>query len=117
MVLVYLLVRERRSGVRTPGDLKQALAHAGTAMWEWDVEADRIEWSDDVRRIYGLDRSATLDTFAELLERTDWSRYGRRSGNPKCQDCMVHCGYEPTAVDHAFTVRGMLRTARAALAP
>ncbi len=36
-------------------------------------------------------------TFQELLDKTDWSQYGHRSGNPKCRDCMVHCGYEPTA--------------------
>jgi len=36
-------------------------------------------------------------TFKELVEKTDWSQYGRASGNPKCADCMVHCGYEPSA--------------------
>lgn len=36
-------------------------------------------------------------TFKELIEDTDWSKYGRASGNPKCADCMVHCGYETTA--------------------
>lgn len=36
-------------------------------------------------------------TFKELIEKTDWSQYGRASGNPKCADCMVHCGYEPSA--------------------
>ncbi|MFQ4146079.1 adenosyl-hopene transferase HpnH [Chlorogloeopsis sp. ULAP02] len=41
-------------------------------------------------------------TFEELLEKTDWSKYGRTSGNPKCADCMVHCGYEPTAAIDAM---------------
>ncbi|MCY7321489.1 MAG: adenosyl-hopene transferase HpnH [Phormidesmis sp. CAN_BIN36] len=36
-------------------------------------------------------------TYKELLEKTDWDHYGRKSGNPQCADCMVHCGYEPTA--------------------
>jgi hopanoid biosynthesis associated radical SAM protein HpnH len=36
-------------------------------------------------------------SYQELLDQTDWSQYGRASGNPKCTDCMVHCGYEPTA--------------------
>ncbi len=36
-------------------------------------------------------------TYKELLEKTDWDHYGRKSGNPSCADCMVHCGYEPTA--------------------
>ncbi len=41
-------------------------------------------------------------TFQELLEETDWSKYGRASGNPNCADCMVHCGYEPTAAMDAM---------------
>jgi hopanoid biosynthesis associated radical SAM protein HpnH len=36
-------------------------------------------------------------SYKELIEKTDWSKYGVKSGNPKCADCMVHCGYEPTA--------------------
>ncbi len=36
-------------------------------------------------------------TFKELMEDTEWDKYG--TGNyEKCADCMVHCGYEPTAV-------------------
>jgi hypothetical protein len=36
-------------------------------------------------------------TFKELMETTAWDTYG--TGNyEKCADCMVHCGYEPTAV-------------------
>ncbi|GAP99154.1 adenosyl-hopene transferase HpnH [Leptolyngbya sp. NIES-2104] len=41
-------------------------------------------------------------TFQELLDNTDWSQYGRKSGNPNCADCMVHCGYEPTAAIDAM---------------
>jgi hopanoid biosynthesis associated radical SAM protein HpnH len=36
-------------------------------------------------------------SYQELLDKTNWDHYGRASGNPKCADCMVHCGYEPTA--------------------
>jgi hopanoid biosynthesis associated radical SAM protein HpnH len=36
-------------------------------------------------------------SYRELLETTDWSRYGR-GRHPKCANCMAHCGYEPTAV-------------------
>ncbi len=39
-------------------------------------------------------------TYLELLERTDWSRFGVVDGvarDPRCENCMVHCGYEPTA--------------------
>lgn len=48
-------------------------------------------------------------TFKELLEDTDWSKYGRASGNPKCADCMVHCGYEPTAAMDALEPANMGR--------
>jgi hopanoid biosynthesis associated radical SAM protein HpnH len=41
-------------------------------------------------------------TFQELIELTDWDQYGVKSGNPKCADCMVHCGYEPTAAMDAM---------------
>ncbi|MGG6268442.1 adenosyl-hopene transferase HpnH [Leptolyngbya sp. AN03gr2] len=41
-------------------------------------------------------------TFQELLDKTDWNQYGRKSGNPQCADCMVHCGYEPTAAMDAM---------------
>ncbi|MBW4422390.1 MAG: adenosyl-hopene transferase HpnH [Myxacorys californica WJT36-NPBG1] len=41
-------------------------------------------------------------TFRELIDNTDWSQYGRKSGNPECADCMVHCGYEPTAAVDAM---------------
>ncbi len=34
------------------------------------------------------------DTFKELLETTEWDKYGTESGNPKCANCMVSCGYE-----------------------
>ena len=39
-------------------------------------------------------------TYRALLERTDWSRLGVVDGvarDPRCENCMVHCGYEPTA--------------------
>jgi hopanoid biosynthesis associated radical SAM protein HpnH len=48
-------------------------------------------------------------TFKELLEDTDWSQYGRASGNKQCADCMVHCGYEPTAAMDALEPANMGR--------
>jgi hypothetical protein len=38
-----------------------------------------------------------------LIETTDWNHYGTESGNPKCANCMVSCGYEPSTVHHGFT--------------
>lgn len=58
------------------------------------------------------------DTFKELIEGTNWDGYGEKSGNPHCANCMVHCGFEPSAVNHTFgsmdgmiaTIKGMLST-------
>jgi hopanoid biosynthesis associated radical SAM protein HpnH len=36
-------------------------------------------------------------TYQELIETTDWSKFGR-GRDPRCANCMAHCGYEPTAV-------------------
>ncbi|MGH9088169.1 MAG: adenosyl-hopene transferase HpnH [Acidimicrobiales bacterium] len=36
-------------------------------------------------------------TYKELIETTDWDKYGR-GRDPRCDNCMAHCGYEPTAV-------------------
>ncbi|WP_018335246.1 adenosyl-hopene transferase HpnH [Actinomycetospora chiangmaiensis] len=44
-------------------------------------------------------------TYRELVEETDWSAYGR-GRNEKCENCMAHCGYEPSAV---FATMGSLR--------
>jgi hypothetical protein len=55
------------------------------------------------------------DTFAEFMEQTDWSKIGRNSdglGNdPRCQDCMMHCGYEPAAVLFGNRWRDLVRMA------
>jgi hopanoid biosynthesis associated radical SAM protein HpnH len=57
-----------------------------------------------------------VDTFAELMESTEWHRYGTESGNPKCANCMVHSGYEASAVNHTFSsFRGLLSAAKATL--
>jgi hopanoid biosynthesis associated radical SAM protein HpnH len=65
-------------------------------------------WSNPTYNIFGWQRPCYLlvdegyaETFKELMEDTDWDRYG--SGrNPKCDNCMAHCGYEGTAVEDTF---------------
>jgi hopanoid biosynthesis associated radical SAM protein HpnH len=54
------------------------------------------------------------DTFEELMRETDWDKYGFESGNPKCANCMVHSGYEASAVNDTFgSLRGFWATVRA----
>ncbi len=43
---------------------------------------------------------AHYSSYAELLEKVEWDKYGVVDGvarDPRCENCMVHCGYEPTA--------------------
>jgi hopanoid biosynthesis associated radical SAM protein HpnH len=79
-------------------------------------------WGNPTYNMFGWQRPCYLlqdgyaATFRELMDTTPWESYGRKSGNPKCQDCMVHCGFEPTAVNHTFgTLAGFTRTVRATL--
>jgi len=65
-------------------------------------------WGKPTRNVFGWQRPCYLlgegyaKTFAELMESTDWDRYG--TGNyEKCADCMVHSGYEATAVMDAVS--------------
>jgi hopanoid biosynthesis associated radical SAM protein HpnH len=66
-------------------------------------------WGSPAYNIFGWQKPCYLlqdgyvDTFKELMDLTDWDGYGTESGNPKCANCMVSCGYEPTAVQHGFT--------------
>ena len=55
------------------------------------------------------------DTFRELLDATEWQNYGYESGNPKCANCMLHSGYEASAVDYTFTWKGVFATVKAML--
>ncbi len=82
----------------------------------WDLECR--PWGTPTYNLFGWQRPCYLldegytTSFRELMEETDWDRYGRASGNPKCADCMVHCGYEPAAVEATFSsIRGFLATA------
>jgi hopanoid biosynthesis associated radical SAM protein HpnH len=64
-------------------------------------------WGNPTRTVFGWQRPCYLlgegyaKTFKELMGGTDWDRYG--TGNyEKCADCMVHSGYEATAVAHSI---------------
>src|SRR5256885_15879850 len=79
-------------------------------------------WGMPTYNIFGWQKPCYLlqdgyaDTFQELIAETKWERYGHESGNPKCANCMVHSGYEASAVNHTFgSLRGFLATVRATL--
>ena len=67
-------------------------------------------WAIPTRNIRGwkgpcyLMTDAHYSSYAELLEKTQWDRYGVVNGvarDSRCENCMVHCGYEPTATSGA----------------
>src|SRR5438445_670944 len=54
------------------------------------------------------------ETFDELIRETEWANYGTESGNPHCANCMVHSGYEASAVNDTFgSMSGFLATVKA----
>jgi len=86
----------------------------------WDLQC--TPWGNPTFNVFGWQRPCYLlqegyaDSFQELLDSTDWDSYGAASGNPKCTDCMVHSGYEATAVDETFSsLKGLLASARLTL--
>ena len=79
-------------------------------------------WGMPTYNIFGWQKPCYLlqdgyaDTFKELMEATAWHEYGTESGNPRCANCMVHSGYEASAVNDTFSsLSGFLATIRATL--
>ena len=65
-------------------------------------------WSNPTYNIFGWQRPCYLLTdegsapsYRSLMEETDWERYGV-GRNPRCDNCMAHCGFEGTAVADAL---------------
>jgi len=79
-------------------------------------------WGMPTYNVFGWQKPCYLlqdgytDTFQELLDTTEWQNYGTESGNPKCANCMVHSGYEASAVDYTFSgLRGLWASIKAEL--
>jgi hopanoid biosynthesis associated radical SAM protein HpnH len=86
---------------------------------EGKIDYECTPWGNPNRSVLGWQKPCYLladgyaKSFAELMETTEWSDYGRASGNPKCADCMAHCGYEPSAVtDSTRTLPNTIRSIR-----
>lgn len=68
-----------------------------------DREMSCTPWGNPTRDPLGwqgpcyLLSDAHYETFAELMEKTDWDRYGYGK-NPRCAGCAMHSGYEASAV-------------------
>jgi len=74
---------------------------------EGRIEFACTAWGIPSYSIFGWQRPCYLmgdsyaKTYKELLEDTDWERYGRGK-DPRCENCMAHCGYEPTAINQTI---------------
>ncbi len=76
-------------------------------------------WGNPTRNVFGWQKPCYLladegfaPSFKALIEETEWDNYGT-GRNPKCANCMMHCGYEPTAIDD--TLAHPLRALKVAL--
>jgi len=83
---------------------------------EGKVDFRCTAWGIPSYSLFGWQRPCYLmadgyaSTYRELLETTDWDAYGR-GRDPRCENCMAHCGYEPTAV--LATSRSLRQAVRA----
>ena len=87
---------------------------------EGKVDYDCTAWAIPSYSLLGWQRPCYLmsdgyvKTYKELIEQTDWSKYGR-GRDERCDNCMAHCGYEPSAVlATSKSLRQSLRALRAA---
>jgi hopanoid biosynthesis associated radical SAM protein HpnH len=74
-------------------------------------------WGMPTYNLFGWQKPCYLlqdgyaETFAELMDKTEWQKYGAESGNPRCANCMVHSGYETSAINDTFgSLRGFWGT-------
>jgi hopanoid biosynthesis associated radical SAM protein HpnH len=112
---------------KTRSLFKEAFADGGRKRWrlnhtplfldflEGKADFECTPWGIPSYSLFGWQRPCYLmadgytTTYQELIETTDWSKYGR-GRDPRCDNCMAHCGYEPTAVLAATkSVRQALR--------
>lgn len=85
---------------------------------EGKVDFPCTAWAIPSYSLFGWQRPCYLmsdgyvSTYRELVEDTDWDQYGRGK-DPRCANCMAHCGYEPTAVLATMgSLKESLRAAR-----
>lgn len=85
---------------------------------EGKVDYECTPWGIPSYSVFGWQRPCYLmsdgytKTYRELVETTDWSKYGRGK-DPRCANCMAHCGYEPSAV--LATMGSLRQSLRAAI--
>ena len=124
----HFLGRERTK------ELFRKILHGNNGRWKFNQsmlfleflaggrEYDCTPWGNPTFSVFGWQKPCYLlqegyaDSFQGLMEETKWENYGPKSGNPHCRDCMVHSGFEASAVEEIFSsFRGLTAMIRAAL--
>jgi hopanoid biosynthesis associated radical SAM protein HpnH len=111
---------------------KQRRRPAGKPAWSFNHSALFLDflagnqtyqctpWSNPTYNIFGWQKPCYLlsdegyaPTYKALIEDTEWEKYGVGK-NPRCDNCMAHCGFEGTAVNDAFSnpVKALLTSLR-----
>ncbi len=113
---------------------REVLAPAGRKKWRFNHSPMYLDFLQGLREyqctpwgspnfsVLGWQRPCYLfseggyaKTFRELMDTTDWDRYGV-GRHEKCRDCMVHSGYEPSAVEDGMASLGnVVRSLRSTL--
>jgi hopanoid biosynthesis associated radical SAM protein HpnH len=71
-------------------------------------------WANPTRNIKGWKAPCYLvtdthyETYEKFINSTDWSKIGY-GNDPRCENCMMHCGYEPAAVLYANKISDLIR--------
>ena len=116
----HFLTRERTYNIfRDIFRMGKERAKAGKTKWRFSQSSlfmdflagnqsyECTPWGLPTRNVFGWQKPCYLlgegfvKTYKELIETTEWEKYGTGKYE-KCADCMVHCGYEPTAANDAF---------------
>jgi len=84
------------------------------------IDYDCTPWGNPTYNVFGWQKPCYLlsdgyvPTFKELIELTEWKRYGQKGTDDRCKNCMVHCGYEASSVDDMFRPFGWIRGMKSA---
>jgi len=108
---VFLTRREAIAALQRFYPQRQRFPFYNTPIY-WEHLAGKRElpctpWSTVTRNPMGWKRPCYLitdghcETFQELMETTAWETYGV-GNDPRCTHCMVHCGFEASAVDEGM---------------
>jgi len=103
---IFRMGKERVKAGKTPWRFSQSPLFMDFLAGNQSYEC--TPWGLPTRNVFGWQKPCYLlgegfvKTYRELMDGTEWEKYGTGKYE-KCADCMVHCGYEPTAANDAFS--------------